>query len=446
MSVSGLEWVRNHAHRMDAELRRALVALHRPSGFFPCAAARAFTWWAYRRRRLPVLLFPGSRERDRGLESARTRLEQAGCRRCRPLPSIGALATEVTPETLRTLLEQEVVARAAYDREIRALLDVAAPTIGVPAAWEQGLTGRGITIGVLDTGIYPHPDLEGRIVAFQDFVGGRGAPYDDNGHGTHVAGILAASGVTSSGRYRGIAPEAGLVGIKVLDRRGAGRLSQLVAGIEWAVSQAGRLGIRILNASLGAPAYEPCDDDVLCQAAGWAWSRGVVVIAAAGNEGPSPDTISTPGINPSIITVGADDDRETPDPADDRIPPYSGRGPTPDGVSKPDLVAPGTGIVSLRVPGSFIDRTDPASRVDPWHTRLSGTSMACPMVAGACALVLQAEPGLTPGEVKRRLVQSARPVDRAPRTAQGAGLVRVDRALGPSPAPAVSASRSGAAA
>ncbi len=288
------------------------------------------------------------------------------------------------------------------------MLDVAAPVVHSQVLWERSLTGKGIVVAVLDTGIYEHPDLTGRILAFKDLVKQRTTPYDDNGHGTHCAGDVGADGSQSGSLYRGPAYEAGLVGVKVLNKTGSGSLSTVIEGIQWCIENKESLGIRVISMSLGSTATESCASDPVCQAVEAAWSSGIVVCAAAGNEGPEAGNISSPGISPQAITVGALDDRNTVDGSDDQAAFFSSRGPTIDGLTKPDVLAPGVSIISLRSPGSKIDKQNKAARVDKWYFSLSGTSMATPVCAGVVAQILQSDPSLTPDQVKARLINNAK--------------------------------------
>ena len=338
---------------------------------------------------------------------------------CRP--------ARVTPAQARELVQHPDVIRLHLDRPVYALLDIAVPSVGVPAAWEIGLDGRGICAAVVDTGIYPHADLmsgtrdQSRITAFHDVINRRSTPYDDNGHGTHVAGIIAGNGYSSGGRYRGVAPETELVGVKALDANGSGSLSGLLAAFQWVIENRQRYGIRVLNLSLGAQALLPSSDDPLCRAAERAWQAGIVVCAAAGNSGPEFGTVSTPGITPRVITVGAFDDHRTVNPADDTLAIFSSRGPTPEGLNKPDLLCPGKDIVSLRAPRSLLSRAYP-SRNDPYLT-LSGTSMATPVCSGAAVLLLQQNGNRTPDQVKRLLLSGSVSMGLT-RNEQGAGAFR----------------------
>lgn len=223
---------------------------------------------------------------------------------------------------------------------------------------QENLTGKGITAAVLDTGIFPHMDFDGRIVAFRDLVYGRETPYDDNGHGTHVCGILGGSGRASGGKYQGAAPGCRFVVVKILDRRGNGRKQDILAAIDWVCKERIRLNIRILNISVGTTEQEKTVDDLLVQAVERAWDDGITVVTAAGNLGPAPGSITAPGNSRKVITVGAGDLLEPRRG-------ISGCGPTRDCVCKPDLVAPGKRLISC-APGR--------SRKE--YVVKSGTSMA----------------------------------------------------------------------
>lgn len=324
-----------------------------------------------------------------------------------------SLSARVSLPCLRRLRRHKDVARVHPDRKVRIRLHVATPAVGASALQRKGLTGRGVTIAIVDTGAFPHPDLTrpvNRIVAFKDFVGGRRKPYDDNGHGTHVAGDAAGNGFRSGGKYRGPAVEAKLVVVKALDKNGEARSSDIVAALEWVIRNRKRYGIRIVNLSLGLPGVSRCSDDPICKAAERAWKEGLFVVAAAGNSGPRASTIDSPGISPLLMTVGAADDRRTVRQSDDRTAVFSSRGPISAKPRKPDLLAPGVNIISLRAPGSLADRTNPGGRVGRSYFAMSGTSMAVPILAGGAAQLLQRRPRLSPTQVKRRLKRFAFPL------------------------------------
>jgi len=315
-----------------------------------------------------------------------------------------------TPEAIYRLESDPDVLCIYEDLPVRALLDYSVPHITVPRAWEDGLTGQGVGIAVVDTGIDPeHRDFEARIEASADFTG-EGIE-DLNGHGTHCASIAAGSGVKSEGKYRGVAPGASLYIAKCLDSRGNGMMSDVMAGIEWAVDQ----GVQVISLSLGTPG--PSDgSDALSEMCDAAVDAGVVTCVAAGNDGPGPYTVGAPGCAEKVITVGAASDL-------DKIASFSSRGPTRDGRLKPDVVLPGVDIVAARAHGTSMGKV-----VNDFYTSASGTSMATPHAAGVCALLLESEPDLSPEEIKERLSVTAIDID-PDAYAQGQGRVDAWRAL-----------------
>lgn len=264
------------------------------------------------------------------------------------------------------------------------------------------MTGAGIGIAVLDTGIYAHTDFGKRIRCFEDFVHGRHGLYDDCGHGTHIAGIAAGDGKASGGYYKGIAPEADIIVCKVLDSGGNGSVDTVLRGLEWVVRNKERYQIRIVNISVGAEAKEESDEEgELVKAVNDVWDAGLVVCAAAGNNGPEPYTITAPGISRKVITVGSSDDDARVEVSGRVLSDYSGRGPSYSCIIKPDLVAPGSDIhaCSARKQGFRTIRDS--------YVGKSGTSMSTPMVSGAAALLLTGNPELTNREVKQSLCESA---------------------------------------
>ncbi len=278
--------------------------------------------------------------------------------------------------------------------------------------WPSG-QGAGVTVAVLDSGIAASADFGSRLLAHVNFADQLAGPTDDpGGHGTHVAGIVAASGVVTAGEYVGIAPAARLVDVRVLDSQGRGRLSSMIRGIEWVLGHRTQYGIRVLNLSLGGPAPATYLGDPLSAAVEIAWRRGLVVVAAAGNAGPGSGTVGTPGVDPLVVTVGATDDLGSLGVSDDVLGWFSSWNmPSASGGAKPDLVAPGRKLVSERVPGSAIDQLYP-DRVTvagngATMTRLTGTSQATPVVAGTAALMLAHMPGLKPDQVKAILTGTA---------------------------------------
>lgn len=293
-------------------------------------------------------------------------------------------------------------------------MDQAKRWIHCDDAYRLGLTGKGIGVAVLDTGIFPHRDFEDRITAFYDVVRRKPLPYDDNGHGTHISGIIGGSGLSSDGKYQGVAPECDLISVKVLDHKGNGYASDVLAGLKWIERNKDLYGIRIINISVGSFTKKGMSEDsALVRGVDAAWDAGFVVVVAAGNNGPGRYTITTPGISRKVITVGCSDDYKEVDVAGSRMIDYSGRGPTSACVCKPDLVAPGSSIVSC------------ASR-SGGYTIKSGTSMSTPLVSGAIALLLQKYPSMTNKDVKLWLREMA--VDLGlPRNQQGWGMLDVKR-------------------
>lgn len=343
--------------------------------------------------------------------------------------NLDLICADLTPaEIIRLARARQIEYIVPNEHNVTVLMDLAAPVVGASRAWRTGLTGRGTTVAVLDTGIYPHPDLSGRITAFYDAVNGRKRPYDDHGHGTHVAGSVASSGRMSGGRYRGIAPGARLVGIKVLDEEGNGATADIVEGIDWMIANKKKYGINAAVMSLGAPTKSHHAFDPLAQAVARAVKAGIAVFVAAGNGGPNPGTIYSPGIEPTAITVGALDDRGTVKGSDDLIADLSSRGPTPAGIVKPDLVAPGVKITSLYVPEGRLYRNGSGRVVNSYYSTLTGTSSATPIVAGIGMLVLEKYPKLTPAQLKKALQAGAKPIA-GKRNSEGAGMPNVERAL-----------------
>jgi serine protease AprX len=306
--------------------------------------------------------------------------------------------------------------------------------------WEQPLhASRRVSIAVVDSGVQPHADLPGsRIRKFVDFVNGRTKPYDDFGHGTHVAGIAAGSGLASSfleAPYVGAAPDVDIVALKVLDAEGAGRTSDVIAALEWIARNHVTYNIRVVNLSLGHPVYEPAATDPLVRAAEALVQRGLVVVASAGNLGIDPTDhlpgnggITSPANGPRIIAVGAVDNKGTHIRSDDAVAAYSSRGPTRfDLIVKPDIVASGHRVVSLAARQSRLYQRYPELRVAaapfdaPRYMVLSGTSMASPAVAGTAAAMLEANPALSVSTVRALLEFTAQRLEGTDVLTQGAG-------------------------
>jgi serine protease AprX len=297
------------------------------------------------------------------------------------------------------------VAEPTAPAEPRPATGVFVDATGARTVAASGVDGSGVTVAVLDSGIQNLPDFAGRLVGGID-LSGEGNPFHDGyGHGTFVAGLVAGNGASSGGAYVGEAPGAKLVAIKAAGASGKTRASTVIAGIHWAILNKTRLGIKVLNLSLGASGLESTTTSPLNRAVERAWDAGIVVVTSAGNFGPGYGSISKPGDDPLVVTVGASDDAGTATTTDDTVPAFSGVGPTyADGWLKPDLLAPGRSVVSLRVPGSKIDSENPTARIGDGNFKGTGTSFSTAIVSGAAAMVLQAHPDATPDLVKGRLL------------------------------------------
>lgn len=285
----------------------------------------------------------------------------------------------------------------------------------------RNIDGHGITVAILDTGIVPHPDFSDRILAFGDMVSGKREMYDDNSHGTHVAGILAGNGNMSSGIYSGIAPGCSIISIKVLDRMGEGKINTLIRGIQAILTYRKKWGIRIVNISIGTLPHEGDQEEKeLLRWVEEMWDEGLVVVAAAGNYGPGKGTVTLPGVSPKVITVGASDDGILKEKYGRIGTHYSGRGPTKDCICKPDIVAPGSYITSCNAWYHLKNHK--------MYSIKSGTSMATPIVSGAIALLLCKYPDMNNVEVKLRLLMRAEDMGRDYH-AQGRGILNIEKLL-----------------
>jgi len=340
------------------------------------------------------------------------------------------------------------------DRAVFATADtLSVPTLSNPMSaaigaaairQELGYDGAGIGVAIIDSGVFAaHPDLidpatgASRVVRFVDFVNGESNAYDDYGHGTHVAGIVAGNGADSGGTWAGVAPGAHLIVLKVLDAHGRGSVADVVTAIDYAIANKDALNIRVLNLSIEAGVYESYTTDPITLAAKRAVDAGIVVVAAAGNNGrvvddqPQYGGITAPGNAPWVLTVGAFNDMQTADRGDDTIAPFSSRGPgSIDNVAKPDIVAPGVAVASLADPDSAFYVTHARSLLAGTansayfpYISLSGTSIATPVVSGIVALMLDANPSLTSDEVKAILQRTAQPHAGYDALTEGAGFV-----------------------
>lgn len=361
---------------------------------------------------------------------------------------------ELANAQLSKLANHPAVDSIRWDRPIHGLPRTDPGADAGPAKRDDnfGYTGEGVGVAIIDSGVTPwHDDLtyDGgsarvltkggqRVAAFVDYVNGQTEPYDDYGHGTHVAGIIAGNGLASNGLRKGTAPDAHLVVLKVLDSTGRGYISNVIAALEFVAANKDAYNIRVVNMSISAPVLQSVYDrdedglldDPLARSTATVVDLGVVVVAAAGNLGrsalgtPQYGGVTAPGNAPWVLTVGAYSQEGTANPRDDVIAPFSSRGPTAiDFLAKPDLVAPGTGIMALRDPSSELYARKTANGAPGAYLTLSGTSVAAPAVSGTVALMVQAHPGLTPNLAKAVLQYTAQfDADYDPLT-QGAGYL-----------------------
>jgi len=397
-------------------------------------------------------------------DAVRGRLAAKGRQVVAEHPSIDAITAVVDAADLEDLENDSAVRGVSLDAPVKAHqaagsgadswigLDLVRTFVG---ANTTGLTGRGVGIAIIDSGIANIPDVHDQLAAFYDFrkTGKAAAANDTYGHGTHIAATIASSGRQNGNRYKGIAPGARLIGFQVLDGNGNGLTSSVINALTYATANRAALGIDIINLSLGHPIYESAATDPLVQAVEKAVHAGIVVVVAAGNIGVSPDTglpgyggITSPGNSPSALTVGSANTSGTVNRADDTVAAYSSRGPSwVDGFAKPDLVAPGHRVVADTTKSTLYNG-NPAFRfaaLPGWsgqYIRLSGTSMAAGVATGVAALVIEANrttlqadgtpmAPLDPYSVKAILSYTATPLAAADGLTQGAGEINADGAV-----------------
>ena len=373
----------------------------------------------------------------------RDKVNQRGGLVMQDLSLVKGLQASLTPAQIDDLASDPEVIHISPDRTVKGTLNNAAPAVNAPYAWSQGLDGSNIAVAVIDSGIQDnttlnvptgsHPVLAllsnlagtadlnvagtktSRVVYNQSWVNDGYGALDMYGHGTHVSGIIGGDGYHSTGpqfikTFKGIAPNVKLVNLRVLDSNGMGTDSSVIAAVQTAIQLKNTYNIRVINLSMGRPVFESYTLDPLCQAVEAAYKAGIVVVVAAGNDGRDNSegtngyaTITAPGNDPYVITVGAMKAMGTPTRADDLIATYSSKGPTAiDHIVKPDIVAPGNRQISLYgwgasltstysqnvVPVSYY-RNGNSSKASPWYYTMSGTSMAAPVVSGAVALLLR---------------------------------------------------------
>jgi serine protease AprX len=370
----------------------------------------------------------------------------------RPLGIVGGSSARIKGSKLLDLSRDGEVEYIAKDDVLRAHFDPsmdAAAAIGTGvlsinarSVWTQlGVTGRGVGVAVVDSGVAAHPDLAGRVVASIDFTSANPQVTttlsDPGGHGTHVAGLIAGDGKSSGGAFTGVAPNAHIVSVRVFDANGYATLSTVLQGLQWIVNNRSTYNIRVANLSFGATPTGSYRTDLLATAVEVLTFANVTVVAAAGNGGPGPGTVTTPGYDPFVITVGAADTTLSTTPGAATVPSWSARGPTLfDGHDKPDVVAPGRKLIGPLASAGTLAALYPERIVTalgalmPSYYSMSGTSMSTALVSGTVALMLERNPSLTPRQVKTRLKDTAIELAYTPEMAMGAGMVNALSAVG----------------
>jgi serine protease AprX len=354
------------------------------------------------------------------------------------LPLVNGLVASLDHNGIVSLSNQSNVVYISKDRSLTPFFDNAAPAVNAQVAWRSNYTGAGIGVALIDSGVNAHPDLftttllpSSRVVYSQSFVKGDSSTADAYGHGTHIAGLIGGDGISSTGpifseTFKGIAPKVNIVNLRVLDANGSGTDSAVIAAISQAINLKSKYNIRVINLSLGRGVFESYKQDPLCHAVEQAWKNGIVVVVAAGNSGryvPTSGygTVTSPGNDPYVLTVGSMKPMGTPERMDDLIASYSSKGPTMlDHIVKPDLVAPGNLLVSTETSNTALYKTETSNQIpyssyvyggssspSKLYFELSGTSMATGVVSGVVADLLQAHPTLTPDQIKVRLMKTA---------------------------------------
>ena len=336
----------------------------------------------------------------------------------RRLPAVNGLLVKLRARDAVALRRSKRVRNVTLNTKMRSatppsgLLATTYPkTVGADRLWAAGITGKGVGVAVIDSGVSNLPDFKGADgrsrITVNEITSSATRRGDDVGHGTHVAGIAAGNSLNravadpSYGAYIGVAPDADIIALKVGDDAGDVTMVDVITALQFTVRHRDELGIRVVNLSLSSDTPGSYLDDPINAAVEFVWHSGIVVVVAAGNRGSAADAVQyPPGNDPYVISVGATDELGTPDPGDDVTAPYSSRGVTQDGATKPDVLAPGERITAPMAMGSAYQTLCPTCVIPGGYFRMGGTSMAAPMVAGAAALLLQARPDLNPDQVK----------------------------------------------
>ncbi len=331
-----------------------------------------------------------------------------------PYPFIGALGVRLTHNQILKLARVGIVSYISKQTQVFAQIDLSKKILQVDNFYNNNIYGDSVTMAIIDTGVSSHIDLmipKKRIIKFVDLIANRKTPYDDNGHGTFVTSIACGNGLGSCGKYSGIAPKCNIISIKALDSSGETGAFKILQAMQWVYDNRQKYNIRVVCMSFGSSPTE--HNDPLMIGAESLWQAGIVVVAAAGNSGPKTHTIKSPGVSNRIITVGGLDDHREHDKYDYNkfcVAEFSSRGPA-GYFYKPDLIAPAIDITGANVNGGY--------------TKMSGTSVATPMVAGICSLIIDKYPHISPDQLKVRLVKNCKQIV-FNQNAEGFGLVQLD--------------------
>lgn len=349
-----------------------------------------------------------------GFNSNLKRIEESGVKIEQKFPFINAVSARVPVGLINKLSMQNYIEYISSQSKVEALMHIARKVLKVS---ESSYSGNEIGVAYIDTGIAPHPDfklIKNRIIKFVDLINEKEYPYDDNGHGTFVAGVGSGNGVLSGGKYKGIATNSNIISIKALDKHGEANATKILEAMQWVYDNHLDYNIKVVCMSFGS---EPLGyNDPIMKGAEALWKKGIVIVSAAGNSGPEYQTIKSPGISPRIITVGGMNDNRFDDEYKEEffeIANFSSRGPAFNKF-KPDIVAPSVDINSC-------------SNKDG-YTKLSGTSVATPMIAGLCALAFEKNKYLRPDQIKRTLLACCNGITYN-RNLEGYGLPNLEKFL-----------------
>jgi len=363
----------------------------------------------------PVRVILVARQDVEGLFSD---LRRSGIKGAVRVPIAHGVSAVLSPAWIAHFAADPNIVRVVYDAPVRLsdtpysasqLVSLYPDILDASPLWSNTwapLTGNGIGVAVIDSGVQAVPDLGSRILVNLNFNPNVTTANDDFGHGTAIAGIIGGNGTASGGQYIGMAPQVNLLNLRVNDGTGAAPASAIMNAIVWAVNNRAAYNIRVINLSLVSTYAESYHTSALDAAVEFAWLKGIAVVVAAGNSGPNT-MLYAPANDPYVITVGATDDHNTPNPNYETVATFSGYGVTQDGFSKPDLVAPGRYIVSNLATGSAFALNYPTYQVGTQYIQLAGTSMSAAEVSGSSALYLEAHPGTQPAQLKAVLMATA---------------------------------------